>query len=104
MIDGRSLRTYKADIVAGPNSPRFPAPVRSLRGHLSCDNFVASKKQALVDLGWILIFGVSQQHVEHEAKQVRSQQVLVGVTRVGGFGSPFRSFFRLPWMITDLAL
>ena len=32
--------------------------------------FVTSKKQAFVDLRWLLIFWVSQKHVEHEAKQV----------------------------------
>ena len=69
-----------------PVSRLFPAAVGSLRDLLSCyNNFVTPKKQAFVDLRWILIFWVSQKHVEHEAKQVGGNQALLGVACVGGF-------------------
>jgi hypothetical protein len=75
-------------------SPWFPAPVAAPRGVLlSYNNFVTPEKQALVDLRWILIFWVSQKHVEHEAKQVGGNQALLGVASVGRFGRLFGPLF-----------
>jgi hypothetical protein len=68
--------------------------VASPRGlFLGYNNFVTPKKQAFVDLRWILIFWVSQKHVEHEAKQIGGNQALLGVASVGGFGRLFGALF-----------
>lgn len=52
---------------------------------------VASKKQPFVDLRRLLVLGIGQKDVQHETKQVRSHQALLGMAGVERLGRLLRA-------------